>query len=189
LPSATELLSSEGDPTRRSEYFEHLRGAVDHLGTLADDILDFHKLSAGHVEMRNDTFTPEQTLRGVVSLFDPRAESMGLGLPICRKIVEAMGGSIDFDSTPGQGSRFWFTVPTLRIPPQLVTVPRTNDDAEPSMTLRALLAEDEKANALIDVHMPETDGIGVIRQIRRLEAELGRDLGLYAGTDLVNSVD
>ena len=35
----------------------------------------------------------------------------GLGLPICRQIVEHFGGRIWFDSKPGKGARFSFTVP------------------------------------------------------------------------------
>jgi signal transduction histidine kinase/CheY-like chemotaxis protein/ligand-binding sensor domain-containing protein len=34
----------------------------------------------------------------------------GLGLAISKRLAELMGGEVGFDSVPGQGSRFWFTV-------------------------------------------------------------------------------
>jgi PAS domain S-box-containing protein len=34
----------------------------------------------------------------------------GLGLGICRRLAELMGASLQLESSPGAGSRFWFTV-------------------------------------------------------------------------------
>ena len=39
---------------------------------------------------------------------------LGLGLYLCRQIVNAHGGDIGFDSYSGSGTTFWFTVPILK---------------------------------------------------------------------------
>lgn len=41
-------------------------------------------------------------------------EGTGIGLAIARELTEAMGGRMDFDSTEGQGSRFWIDLPAAR---------------------------------------------------------------------------
>ncbi|MBH1665162.1 response regulator [Stenotrophomonas maltophilia] len=48
----------------------------------------------------------------------------GLGLAICKRIIDLMHGHIGVQSTPGQGARFWFEIPLLKVPGDLPAMAR-----------------------------------------------------------------
>ena len=49
------------------------------------------------------------------TLFDAFATTkpggLGLGLSICRSVVESMGGTIGYENGAARGARFWFSLP------------------------------------------------------------------------------
>lgn len=63
----------------------------------------------------NDTGVGIRSERSVFEAFvqasEPSKGGTGLGLPICKAIVEAMGGEIGYRSTPSVGTEFHFSVP------------------------------------------------------------------------------
>jgi signal transduction histidine kinase len=54
----------------------------------------------------------EEVLKRVwTPLYTTKAKGMGLGLPICKRIVEAHGGKITVESTINKGTTFTITIP------------------------------------------------------------------------------
>ncbi len=87
----------------------------------------------------------------------------GLGLAISRRLVEAMGGAIDAESAPGQGSEFRFTI---RAPAAPATLAEEEGSATAEALLaarhpRVLLAEDNRVNRLVATRMAEKLGCRV----------------------------
>lgn len=126
----------------------------------------------------------------------------GLGLALCRRLAEAMGGRCGVDEGPGMGSAFWAELPLPEASPAAVAkgLPRglkvlIADDAELNrLVLKNFLADtgsiiDEAADGaeaaalatgnrydliVLDLRMPRMDGFQAMAAIRAHERQEGR---------------
>jgi signal transduction histidine kinase/ActR/RegA family two-component response regulator len=91
----------------------------------------------------------------------------GLGLSITRKLAEMMGGSAGADSTPGVGSKFWFTARLTKGASQQVPIRKhsTTDSMallrEKHGAMRVLVVDDEPINSEIARILLEDAGFEV----------------------------
>jgi signal transduction histidine kinase/HPt (histidine-containing phosphotransfer) domain-containing protein len=94
------------------------RGAVEILVEAIQD-------GDGRTHLRfavNDTGhgIPEEVAKHLFEPFMPgdtsytrKHQGAGLGLAVAKRVIEQLGGTIGFESEPGSGSTFWFTLPSV----------------------------------------------------------------------------
>ncbi|HEY0335167.1 MAG TPA: ATP-binding protein [Stenotrophomonas sp.] len=122
-------LSVRGDPVRLRQVLANLvgnaikftdRGSIEagvrRLGeTKAQHLLRFQVRDTGI------GIAPEQQARLFHAFSQADASTTrlyggtGLGLTICKRIIDLMGGRIGVDSEPGKGATFWFEIPLLKV--------------------------------------------------------------------------
>ena len=111
-------------------------------------------------------------------------EGAGLGLPLSRRLAEAMGGTLDLVSTPDQGSTFWVELPVAEGPVQRAE--RQQELAAPvarESAMTVLYIEDNLSNLqLVERVLSRRAGTRLISAMR---PQLGLELAAEHDPDLI----
>jgi two-component system sensor histidine kinase/response regulator len=169
-----------GDPTRlRQALFNYTSNAIKFTehGSVALHAVRLHE-SGDTVLIRfevTDTGIgiPPEKLGSLFHAFEQADASTtrkyggsGLGLVITRRLAELMGGEVGAESTPGSGSRFWFTARLQRGQGEMPLAEIRHEDAETELRrhhagARLLLAEDNEVNREVALDLLQGAGLAV----------------------------
>jgi signal transduction histidine kinase/ligand-binding sensor domain-containing protein len=96
----------------------------------------------------------------------------GLGLAISQELAAAMGGRIDVDSTPGQGTRFIveLPIPAAESSPHAIETRPSHDATSTTGALRLLLVEDDPTVAEVVGGLLRAQGHEVVHALHGLAA-------------------
>ncbi len=76
-------------------------------------------------------------------------EGLGLGLSISKGLVELLGGRIWYNSAPGEGTEFYFSIPLLRNEPVNIKKELNETGKEGTQFPKVLIVEDDETNYYI----------------------------------------
>jgi len=109
-----------------------------------------------------------------------RFSGSGLGLSICRRLIQLMGGKIGVKSSKGEGSTFWFTIPAEPVA-GATTAAATPEGARPPSKFNAqiLVVEDDRVARYVVEKMLVEHGCKVDTAIDGREAVAAAAAGTY----------
>ena len=110
VASYTQLLARRYTGKLDEDADEFIGFAVDgarRMQELINDLLTYSRVGTRALQL--ETVDSNRLVDRVVS------PGTGVGLAICKKIVERHGGQIRVDSAPGRGTTFRFTLPVSRV--------------------------------------------------------------------------
>ena len=113
-------------------------------------------------------------------------EGTGLGLTVCKALVEAMGGTVGVDSVPGEGSTFWVELPSAVDPRERLgngLGPAALPVSESQHAGTILYIEDNVSNLrLIEMLLETRPGILLLSA---MQGQLGLELARARQPDLI----
>ena len=122
-------LAAQADPRRLRQVLHHLVGNAIRFSASGWVRVTAHQdglAVALAVEDSGIGIAPEHLDRVFDDFFQVdsglrrRVGGNGVGLPLCRRLIELMGGTLDVASTPGEGSRFTLILPCPRTGADLI---------------------------------------------------------------------